>query len=153
MDFAEKERRKPTVPVERPTFGVLARVALMRRVAGARLHDAHWCSRPNLGWVRWPHEDGRLVFCGMRRRMDWITGEIGVSATEVELDELTLVQSLAAASGEGFRIQLGLLLHGQDKWWSSGGSEKSLGERLDWLAQQMQLRLFSLLSASPPPPP
>ncbi len=45
-------------------------------------------------------------------------------------------------------IALGHLLHGHEKWWSSGGSEKAFLERLDWLALQLRLRLHSALTVS-----
>ncbi len=135
----------------RATFGSLSNAALRTRIPEARSLEAIWTSQPNLGWVRWPRADGRFVFCAIRRRLDWITGEIGIGPDPVHVDELLLVTTLADAKATGCRIQLGMLLHGQDKWWSSGGSEPTLVERLDWIAMQMQLRLFSIVSATTPP--
>ena len=147
--MSEKERRQGEARADRATLAMLARDALRLRVNESRAYSAQWTLASNLGWVRWEREDGRHVYCGIRRRMDWITGEIGVSTVPLELDELPLVTSLASVRTNAFRIQLGMLLHGQDKWWSSGGSEKTLLQRLDWLAQQMQMQLLSVTSSTP----
>ena len=114
-----------------------------------RAVDTLWHSSPNLGWARWAGEDGRFVYCGIRRKLGWITGEMGISHQPLEIDQLTLVSAIpSSAPGLTCRIQLGMLLHGTDKWWSFGGTEKGLAERLDWIALQMNLRMFSFLAST-----
>lgn len=147
MQHSRKERRG--IPgVERKTFGELVRVAIRRRVPDARSSVATWTTAPNLGWARWAREEGRYAYCGMRRRHDGITGELGVSLTAVDLDQVPLVHSLTSPPAEGCRVQLGTLLNGQEQWWSSGGSEKTLIERIDWIAVQLQLRMLAFLSST-----
>jgi hypothetical protein len=146
------ENRRPFLPttVRRP-FGEFATMALRRRVRETNAFDAHWVAAPNLAWVRWTREDGRFVYCAIRRQGDHITAELGTAPEPLALEELRPVTSLADASADRCRIPLGPLLHGHERWWSSGGSESSLVERIDWLAQQLQLRLRSFLAAQPVP--
>ena len=151
MDHMGRERRKLGPDEVRKPLGDLIREAIRKRMSEARVQTAVWVTTTNLGWVRWPLEDGRFAYCGIRRRGDFLTGEIGVAIAELELDELTMVNSPAGAPYEACRIQLGMLLHGHEKWWSTGGSEKTLIERLDWLATQMRQQMFSFLSVTTPP--
>lgn len=147
MERSDSERRKVNPKVPRTPFGELVRGAMKRRVTGARAHDAHWEIQPNLTWVRWAREDRHHVYFAIRRRGDCVTGEIGVAPWPLDLDELPLVRQVGDAPRDGCRIQLGFLLHGHDKWWSSGGSEPALIERLEWLGQQMQFAMSSFLSS------
>jgi hypothetical protein len=112
---------------------------------------ARWVVAPNLAWVSWPREDNRHVYVALRRKLDFITGELGASIEAVELDSLPLVTTPAEGPPGGCRIALGSLLHGHAKTWSSGGSEKALIERLDWLAQQINLRLYAFVGSTAPP--
>jgi len=153
MDYRGRDRRRGDPGAERKPFGELVRTAIRARMSEARASSARWQTTDNLGWVRWLREDGRYAYCGIRRRGDFLTGEIGVAQVELELDELTLVKSPADAPYEACRIQLGMLLHGHEKWWSAGGSEKTLMERLDWLATQMRQQMFSFLQVTTPPQP
>jgi hypothetical protein len=109
-----------------------------------------WHSGNNLGWARWACEDGRFAYCAIRRKLGWITGELGVARHPLEFDELTVIHALAPPEGDGCRIQLGMLLQGREQWWSFGGTETGLIERLDWIALQLQLRMYSFLSATAP---
>jgi hypothetical protein len=152
MERSGQERRRLAPNTVRKTFGELSTAAIRARVRESNAYAAHWVTVPNLTWVRWVREDGRYVYCALRRRMDWLTGEIGTAPEPMGLDELKLVMTPAEASCDSCRIQMGTLLHGHDQWWSSGGSEKSLVERLDWIAQQMRLRIHSFLSATMLPP-
>lgn len=148
MEQPRPDRRGRAPNPNRATLGALVRVAVRNRIRESRAEDTYWQSTHNLGWARWTCEDGRFVFCGIRRKHSWITGEMGISHEPVDLDALVLVPSLPTAPGETCRIQLGMLLHGTDKWWSFGANEKGLIERLDWIALQMNLRLYSFLSAT-----
>lgn len=145
MEPIGRERRNTAPPGTRPPFGELVRIAVRLRIRDTRAEDAVWTSSPNLAWVRLPREDGRQLYYAVRRRLDWLTAEIGASPGPMDLEELSLIQSLDDLRVDGCRIQLGPLLHGQDRWWSTGGSAKTLSERLDWLALQMQLGMNSLL--------
>jgi hypothetical protein len=151
MESSRPERRGRAPNPNRPTLGALVRIAIRNRIRESRAEDALWQSSHNLGWVRYACEDGRFVYCGIRRKMGWITGEMGIAHEALELDQLTLVNAIpSSAPGMTCRIQLGMLLHGTDKWWSFGGTEKGLTERLDWIALQMNLRMFSFLASTAP---
>jgi hypothetical protein len=148
-----RERRKDGPQSNRRTFGELAKVALQLRIRDARGPDPRWVVQQNLAWVSWLREDGRHAYASLRRQSDFITGELGASTAPAELDDLPLVATLAEARAEGCRIQLGSLLHGHSKTWSAGGSEKALIERLDWIAQQLHLRLYAFMASTTPPGP
>lgn len=148
MEQSRPERRGRAPNPSRQLFGDLVRFAVRSRIREVRAVDTFWHSSSNLGWARWTGEDGRLIYCGVRRKHSWITGEMGISPQPLILDELTLVPTLPSAPTEECRIQLGMLLHGTDKWWSFGGTEKGLIERLDWIALQMNLRMYSFLAST-----
>ena len=148
MERSGQNRRRVAPSAERAPFGALVSGAIRRRIPESSGHATHWSVASNLGWARWQREDGRFVYCAIRRRLDWLTAELGSAPGPLELDHLELVHAIEHAHGEGCRIQLGMLTEGHDKWWSSGGNEKSLNERLDWLAQQMKLRMHAFLAAS-----
>ena len=146
MDRANQERRaggKGAKP-ERQPFGTFVRTALRYRLPESRHADAHWWSGPNITWVRWQREDGRYLYCGIRRRRDWLTGELGIAADPLEFDELTVTKSAGGLTVAGTRIPLGYLVSGHDQWWTTGGNELGFTDRLDWLAQQLKLRLHTL---------
>jgi hypothetical protein len=147
-----RERRRQESSAVRRTFGELSRTALQARVKDSRHHEARWVVAPNLAWVTWPREDHRHTYVSLRRTLDFITGELGTSLEPVEIDALPLVTTTDKAPPSGCRVQLGSLLHGHAKTWSSGGSEKALIERLDWLAQQLSLRLYAFMAATAPKP-
>lgn len=152
MEQENPERRRPETSARRRTFGELSRTALHTRVKDSRHHEARWVVAPNLAWVSWPREDHRHTYVAIRRSMDFITGELGTSLEPVDIDSLPLLTSTDRAPATGCRVQLGSLLHGHAKTWSSGGSEKTLIERLDWLAAQLSLRLYAFMSATAPRP-
>ena len=150
MTKESHERRKEPATGRR-TFGELAEVALKARVRDARGENVRRVVTTNLAWVSWPREDGRHGYASLRRKQGLITGELGVSLVPVELDELPLITTTDGAPPEGCRLPLGMLLHGHSKTWSSGGSEKALIERLDWIAHQLHLRLHAFMAATKPP--
>lgn len=147
MSTSRRERRKPDDRPNRPPFGELVHLAMRRRLLDVRGTDADWFTARNLGWVRWQRAEDRYVFAAIRRRSDGLTGELGVSVAPLELDHLPLMQA-AIEDLELGRVTLGYMLHGHDRLWASGGSEATLLARLDWLAQQLQLRVHSFLAAT-----
>ena len=151
MEKDHRERRKKEAAGDRLSFGELARVALKLRVRDARPDTARWVVAPNLAWVSWPREDSRHAYAALSRQMDFITGELGFSVAPVDLDQLPQVAALEGAPRDGCRIQLGSLLHGRSQTWAAGGSEKALIERLDWIAQQLHLRLYAFMASTAPP--
>jgi hypothetical protein len=142
-----EERRKTVAGAQRKNFALLARAAVEKHVPEARTGAAHWGSKSNLGWVRWPLEDGCLIYLGLRRHLDWVTGEVGVSAEPCELEDLELRAVPGDSCDPGYRVRLGHLLHDEDKWWPSGKSEKELVERLEWLVLQMKVKARTFFSA------
>lgn len=152
MEPLRQDRRGGAPDSNRAPFGALANAAIRKHFRESRVPEAFWQAVPNLGWTRWAREDGLYIYCGIRRNIDWITGELGVAQAALDLDQLTLVAAPLPAPDSGCRMRLGQLLHGQDRWWSFGGNEAGLIERLNWISLQMRLRLFSFLSATAPPP-
>ena len=151
MEQDNRERRQES-SAPRRTFGELSRTALQARVRDSRHHEARWVVAPNLAWVSWPREDHRHAYVAIRRNLDFITGDLGTSLEPVNIDSLPLLTTTDKSPASGCRVQLGSLLHGHAKTWSSGGSEKTLIERLDWLAQQLSLRLYAFMAATAPRP-
>lgn len=148
-DYRERRKRGPTEG--RRTFGELAKAALHLRLRDARGQSVRWTVAPNKAWVSWLREDGRHAYASLRRQSDFITGELGASLVALELDDLPQVETVTDTPAEGCRIALGTLLHGHSKTWSSGGSEEALIQRLDWLAQQLHLRLYAFMASTAPP--
>lgn len=145
VDRMNKERRTgPGAQKERQPFGSFVRLSMRSRLIECRAHDSHWSSGPNIAWVRWPRDDGRYVFAAIRRRRDWLTGELGIANDPVELDELVEVKTVAGLRMSGTRISLGFMTSGHDQWWTTGGNEQGFLDRLDWLSQQLKLRLHTL---------
>lgn len=143
-----QERRNGPPGKQRATFADLARRALEKNVRESRQPGAHWGAKSNLGWVRWQDTDGHYVFLALRRHLDWVTGEIGVSPDPVELETLELRVEPDRAENASYRVRLGHLLHDEDKWWLARGSAKSLDDRLHWLALQMGVKLGAFLRQS-----
>ncbi len=141
--------RSPEPKTHRAQFGTLVHGRFQARVRETIACTTLLVVAPNIGWARWQLEDGRYVYLCIRRRMDFLTGELGVSLQPLTVEELHPIQTLDALPARGAcRIQLGFLLEGREKWWSSGGSEKTLIERMDWLTLQLQARLHDFLRRS-----
>lgn len=124
----------------------MAQAALRSRLRDLRELEPQWHEGPNVGWVRWSRGERLWIYCGIRRRFDWITGELGWGTDACDLDQLPLVRRLGSRLHDGCRIALGDLLHGEEKWWSAGGTEAGFGHRLDWIALQLQLRLRTFVT-------
>ncbi len=126
------------------SFARLARAAIEKHVAEARTAEAHWKLGPNLAWVRWSR-DGSYFYLALRRHLDWVTGEAGVSETPLEFEQLALIAAAEPpaarpAAGEGWRVRLATLLEGEDRWWPAGATPGELSEQLEWLALQLRVR-------------
>lgn len=140
-----QERRITAAGVERRTFALMARRALEKHVPEARTAAASWGSKANLAWVRFPREDGRFLYLALRRHLNWVTGEIGLSREARDLETLELRAEPDDRHGAAFRVRLGHLLHDEDKWWPAGDTERALVERLEWLALQMRVKVEQFL--------
>jgi hypothetical protein len=134
------------------TFARQARAALEKYLPESRTGGARWGSSANLAWVRWRREDGVHVYAALRRHLDWVTGETGLSREPRELSDLPVLAALPAADAFAFRIRLGDVLHEEDRWWPAGAGERELVERLEWLALQLAVKGGALLRRWPGTP-
>jgi hypothetical protein len=140
-----EERRQKQAGAERVSFAKLARQALEKHVPEARGAGVEWGEKPNLGWLRWPREGGGYVYLALRRHLNWVTGEVGVSPDARDLATLELRADPAPGADAAWRVRLGHLLHDEDTWWPTGPAEKTLTERLEWLALEMRVKLGRLM--------
>ena len=69
-----------------------------------------------------------------------MTGEAGISREPRALSDLVRLPGTPPAAAPGFRIRLGILLHGEDRWWPAGDSERELVGRLEYLALQLAVK-------------
>ena len=130
-----------TLPASRrKSFAVVARAAIEKHVPESREAAAHWVLAPNAVWVRWPREDGRFAYLGLHRHLDWVTGEAGVSREPQDLRDLVSIPGVSDSRGPGYRVRIGYLLDGQDRWWRAGADEPDLIERLEWMALQLRVK-------------
>jgi hypothetical protein len=125
--------RRPVV------FARHARAALEMHVPQSRSLSAHWSLGTNEAWVRFLREDGLYGYFAIRRHLDWVSGEAGLSREPRPLGELALTPG-ATGEAVGFRIRLGDLLHGRDRWWPVGENASELEERLRYLALQLAVK-------------
>ena len=134
----EQER---TTTADRPVlFAGHARLALEMHLPEARTAAAHWSLGTNVAWVRFLREDGLYGYFALRRHLDWVSGEAGLSREPRQLGELVPIPGPAPADAAGYRIRLGELLHGRDRWWPAGRNGSQLEERLRYLALQLAVR-------------
>jgi hypothetical protein len=97
-------------------FARHARAALEKFVPEARTSAAHWNVGVNEAWVRFPRADGLHGYMALRRHLDWLTGEAGIAREPRPLSELVPVPGAVPDDAPGFRIRLGVLLHGEDRF-------------------------------------
>ena len=136
-----KDDRRGVAPALRPAvFARHARAALEKHVPEARTSAAHWNVAANEAWVRFPRADGRYGYVALRRHLDWVDGEAGISREPRDLDELVRLPGPITGDEIGFRVGLGELLHREDRWWPAGESESELVERLEYLALQLAVK-------------
>lgn len=136
--LVNERQRQPEIGVRKP-FAEIARDAIQRAVAEARAPGAVWHLGINMAWVRFP-EDRGYAFLGIHRHLDWISGDAGMASTECEMDDLHPLPGDPERPVSGFRIRLGDLLGGEDRWWKAGADERSLAERLEWMALQLRVK-------------
>lgn len=124
-----------TTTATRPVlFAAHARAALEKHVPEARTPGAHWHLGTNEAWVRFPRGDGLYGYFGFRRHLDWVSGEAGLSRDPGSLGDMFLLPGHPGADVAGYRIRLGDLIDGKDRWWPAGDGTRELGERLGELA-------------------
>jgi hypothetical protein len=122
-------------------FGALARAAIEKHVGEARTAGAHWTLAPNVAWVRWARAEGDFFYLAVRRHLDWVSGEAGISREAVALDQLPQRGSEdPVPEGPGYRVRLGFLLHGEDRWWPAGTTVAQQREQLEWLVLQLRVK-------------
>ena len=132
---------RTTTAASRPVmFARQARVALEMHVPEARARTAHWSLGTNEAWVRFRRKDGLYGYFALRRHLDWVSGEAGLSREPHSLGELLLMPGAGGGEAAGYRIRLGELLHGRDRWWSVGPNGSELDERLRFLALQLAVK-------------
>jgi hypothetical protein len=130
-----------TAAPSRPTaFARHARAALEKHLPEARSTGAHWHIGANVAWVRYPRADGLFEYMALRRHLDWVTGETGVSRAPRALGDLFRLPGTPPRDLDGVRIRLGELLEGEDRWWPAGGSEEEILTNLDTLALQLAVK-------------
>ena len=121
-------------------FARHARAALEKNIPEARTLEAHWSLATNEAWVRFRRPDGLYGYFALRRHLDWVSGEAGISREPHQLVELSLYPGRMGAEVAGYRVRLGELIHGRDRWWPSGDTSAELEERLSFLALQLGVK-------------
>jgi hypothetical protein len=115
-------------------------VALEKHVPETRTAAVHWHIGVNEAWARFPRADGFYGYVGLRRHLDWVNGEAGISREPADLADLFPLPGTPAPDASGYRIRLGDLLHGEDRWWPAGESERELVVQLETLALQLAVK-------------
>ena len=124
-----------TATAARPVlFAAHARAALEKHLPEARMTGAHWHLGTNEAWVRFPRHDGLYGYFGLRRHLDWVSGEAGLSRAPGALAEMFRLPGHPGGEVAGFRIRLGELMDGKDRWWPAGEGPRDLDDRLGALA-------------------
>jgi len=139
-----EEQRRSGPRANRAPFSELARGAIRAVVAETRSPDAHWHLAVNMAWVRFP-EAGRWSFIGLNRHLDWLSGDAGVANAACDMDDLYPLPGTPERVVPGYRVRLGDLLAGEDRWWRAGADERSLVERLEWMALQLRVKGLAYL--------
>jgi len=134
----------------RPTqsFASLARAAIEKHVPEAREPAAHWGTGPNLAWVRWRREDGAFSYLALRRHLGWITGEAALGREPVELESLPL-GAPEPPGASGYRVRLGELLGGEDRWWPAGSGDEDESGRIEWIVLQIRVKADAFFARNP----
>jgi hypothetical protein len=143
--------RRQTIRVAGDLFASQARDAMEKYVSEARTGSAVWKLSPNAAWVRMPREDDSWHYLGLRRHLDWVTGEAGISREPVEFEKLPLWTGAPPADAPGYRIRLGELMHDEDRWWPVGADEREQRERLEWLVLQLSVKSATHFVRHPAP--
>lgn len=145
-----RDHPSSTRPAARPAaFARHARAAIEKHVAETRTSSVHWSIGVNEAWARFPRADGHYGYVGLRRHLDWLSGEAGISREPCELADLIPLPGPTRADAPGYRIRLGDLLDGEDRWWPAGESEGELVGRLEYLALQLAVKGSAYFRAWP----
>ena len=130
-----------TATAARPVlFARHAREALEKHVPETRTPGSHWHLGTNEAWVRFPRPDGLFGYFALRRHLDWVSGEAGIAREPKALPELFRLPGHPRGAVAGYRIRLGDLIDGKDRWWPSGDTERQVAERLEMLALQLAVK-------------
>ena len=133
------------------SFASRARAAIEKHVPETREPAAHWGSRPNLCWVRWPRAGGGFSYIALRRHLGWVTGEAGLALDAIELDDLPLGAAEAPPDAAGYRVRLAELLGEEDRWWPAGGSADETLRQLEWIVLQIRVKADVFFARHPLP--
>ena len=148
--MGEPMERRKSPSLARPSFASLAREAIEKHVPEARDPEAWWSLGNNAVWVRWREAEG-FAYLGIHRHLQWLGGEVGASREPSMLGELFPLPGPVATPVPGYRIRLGHLLEGEDRWWPVGPDQQSLIDRLEWLALQLRVKGKAYFSRFPEP--
>ncbi len=121
-------------------FARHARAALEKHVPEACVPAAHWHLGTNEAWVRFARPDGLYGYLALRRHLDWVSGETGVSREPKSIADLFRLPGHPHGEVAGYRIRLGDLIDGKDRWWPTGETENQLDKRLGFLALQLAVK-------------
>ncbi|HTM57586.1 MAG TPA: hypothetical protein VL123_04150 [Candidatus Udaeobacter sp.] len=145
--------QRPTTGERATTsFAVIARAAIEKHVPESRTGSAVWRVSPGMVWVRWPRGDGSWFALGLRRHLDWVTGEAALSREDADPETLPLwTDPEGSRSPAGYRIRLGVLLHDEDRWWPAGTTARALSERLHEMALQLRVKAEPHFARNPVP--
>jgi len=124
-------------------FPEMAREILLKHVPEARTEAAEWGRRPGIVWVRWQRPDGKYASIALRRHLDWVTGELGLSPEPVPHEALPIELGVDFEK-PAFRIRLGVLMHEEDRWWPVGETTREIRERLTNLVLQLRAKVDTL---------
>jgi len=124
-------------------FPEMAREILLLHVPEARTEAAEWGRRPGIVWVRWRREDGKFVSVALRRHLDWVTGELGISPEPLAHEALPIELGVDFDK-PAFRVRLGVLMHEEDRWWPVGDTTREIRERLTGLVLQLRAKVDML---------
>ena len=129
-----------TVAARPVLFARHARAALEKNIPEARNDNVHWSLGTNEAWVRFSRPDGLYGYFALRRHLDWVSGEAGLSREPRQMVELSLVPGRTGSEVTGYRVRLGELIHGRDRWWPTGDTSNELDEQLNFLALQLGVK-------------
>lgn len=135
--------RRPTVaPGAETQFAEQARAAIEKQFPFARTPAAEWRTAPGHVWVSWKRDVGGFEAVGLRRHLDWVTGEAALMLDPRDPDTLPAWtgDEVPPGSRHGYRIRLGDLLGDGDRWWPAGEGPKELAECLEWIAIQLMVK-------------
>jgi hypothetical protein len=133
------------------SFASRARAAIEKHVPETREPAAHWGSRPNLCWVRWPRAGGGYSYLALRRHLGWVSGEAGLALEPIELNDLPLGAAEAPPDAAGYRVRLAELLGEEDRWWPAGGSPEDTFRQLEWIVLQIRVKADAFFARHPLP--